>query len=339
MQEERFYMDISSGGGPQGNCQQVDAWICKIAFLSSLWGHCVWGPIQFLQGVLLKTTWQSSFPGAFSATSATIWHTPPSSTFLLRRKPRLRILLKRLAEAPDPLAFLLWYLVKTFVNWQQLLISRTKDLNPSMSESEKPVTEANESRSLRISAQRKYAGLCLHMLTLKCRFQRCTAHFKQEMIYHARCFYSRCELLEEVDSVFDPLIHEASWMSLRRVLSRGGLVAFEATIIGSFHCQSFAQVLSVVVWVSRVNCAILFGEMCLCGRWPANISLTQEIKLMDAIDFGLSLCLCRNGCGFWWKLKTINSDKFRSHLFLHILFVKLDLDKCGVTPNRPSHRL
>ena len=56
MQEERFYMDISSGGGPQGNCQQVDAWIFKIAFLSSLWGHCVWGPIQFLQGVLLKTT-------------------------------------------------------------------------------------------------------------------------------------------------------------------------------------------------------------------------------------------------------------------------------------------
>lgn len=166
MQEERFYMDISSGGGPQGNCQQVDAWICKIAFLSSLWGHCVWGPIQFLQGVLLKTTWQSSFPGAFSATSATIWHTPPSSTFLLRRKPRLRILLKRLAEAPDPLAFLLWYLVKTFVNWQQLLISRTKDLNPSMSESEKPDTEANESRSLRISAQRKgmldCAYTCLH---------------------------------------------------------------------------------------------------------------------------------------------------------------------------------
>lgn len=116
---------------------------------------------------------------------------------------------------------------------------------------------------------------------------------------------SRCKLLEEVNSVFDPLIHEGSWMNLRRVLSRGGLVAFEATIIGSFHRQSFAQVLRVGVWVSRVDCVILFGEMCLCGRWPANISLTQEIKLMDAIDFGLSLCLCRNGCGFWWKLKTI----------------------------------
>lgn len=41
MQEERFYMDISSGGGPQGNCQQVDAWICKIAWIFFFKGMCV----------------------------------------------------------------------------------------------------------------------------------------------------------------------------------------------------------------------------------------------------------------------------------------------------------
>ena len=65
------------------------------------------------------------------------------------------------------------------------------------------------------------------------------------------------------------------------------MVAFEATIIGSFHCQSFAQVLSlcVCVWGSHVNCVIFlrFCEMCRCEGWPVNISLPEEIKLMYSI--------------------------------------------------------
>ena len=104
-----LYMDISSGGGPQGNCQQVDAWICKIAWIFPK-GMCVF-IVQFLQGVLLKNNMTHHFQVHF------LQLRPPFDigiAFLnlsfLARKPRLRILLKRLAEAPDPLAFLLWYL-------------------------------------------------------------------------------------------------------------------------------------------------------------------------------------------------------------------------------------
>ena len=35
---------------------------------------------------------------------------------------------------------------------------------------------------------------------------------------------------------------------------------------------------------------------------------------------------------FWWKA-------LRFHLFLHVLSVKLNLDKCGVIPKRPNHTI
>ncbi len=75
--------------------------------------------VQFLHGVLLKTTWLIISRCIF-CNCCHHWHT---AFLMLAHKPRLRILLKRLAEAPDPLAFLLWYLAKTFLHWQQLLIA------------------------------------------------------------------------------------------------------------------------------------------------------------------------------------------------------------------------
>ena len=122
---------------------------------SSFSRACVFLIVQFLQGVLLKNNMTVIISRCIFCNFG---HHLTYPAFLnlsfAARKPRLRILLKRLAEAPDPLAFLLWYLGPwLFVNWQQLLISWVKDLNPSMSSRAWPVTEANESRSLRISAQ------------------------------------------------------------------------------------------------------------------------------------------------------------------------------------------
>lgn len=122
---------------------------------SSFSRACVFLIVQFLQGVLLKNNMTVIISMCIFCNFG---HHLTYPAFLnlsfAARKPRLRILLKRLAEAPDPLAFLLWYLGPwLFVNWQQLLISWVKDLNPSMSSRAWPVTEANESRSLRISAQ------------------------------------------------------------------------------------------------------------------------------------------------------------------------------------------